>query len=73
VTAFERALGRPIEQHGVPADQPIPGVPEQIHALLASLDIYDSPMDISETAKAFGVRLTSVADYARQMAEARVT
>ncbi len=72
VAAFERALDRPIEHHGVPPEQPVPGVPEQIHGLLASLDTYDSPMDISDLARAFGVRLSSIDDYARQMAKVTV-
>jgi NADH dehydrogenase len=68
VAAFERALDRPIEHRGVPPDQPVPGVPQQIHALLASLDTYDSVLDTTELARTFGVRLTSVDEYARQVA-----
>jgi NADH dehydrogenase len=65
VSAFERALGRPIRQRGVPPDERIPSVPEQVKPLLASLDMYDSPMDTGELAEAFGVAQTSIEDYAR--------
>lgn len=67
VAAFERALGRPIEQRGVEPEEPVPGVPEQIHPLLASFDTYDSALDSSELARTFGVRLTSVDEYARRV------
>lgn len=68
VAAFERALGRPISHRGVPPSELVPGVPEQIHGLLASFDAYDSPIDMTELARTFGVRLTSVEQYARQVA-----
>lgn len=72
VAAFERALGRPIQQRGVPPGEPVPGVPEQIHPLLASFDTYDSPLDATDLARTFGVRLTRIDDYARQMAQVTV-
>lgn len=66
VAAFERALGRPIRQRGVPPDEPVPGIPEQVTPLLASFDLYDSPMDIRELTDEFGVTQTSIEDYARE-------
>ena len=68
VAAFERALDRRIQQRGVPPDQPVPGVPEQIHALLASLDTYDSTLESAELARTFGIQLTSLDEYARRVA-----
>jgi len=46
----------------------VPGIPDAIHPLLASFDTYDSPLDTSELARSFGVRLTSIDEYARQIA-----
>lgn len=66
VSAFERALGRPIRHRGVSPDEPVPGVPAQVTPLLASLDMYDSPMDTRPLAEEFGVDQTSIDDYARR-------
>jgi NADH dehydrogenase len=66
IAAFERALGRPIPQRGVAPGEPIPGIPEQVMPLLASLDMYDSPMDTRDLADEFGVTQTSIEDYARE-------
>lgn len=66
VATFERILGSLIPQRGVAPGEPVPGVPDQIAALLASFDAYDSPMETRELAEEFGVTQTSVEDYARR-------
>jgi NADH dehydrogenase len=65
VGAYERATGRPIPIRSVAPGEPIPGVPEPVWALAASLETFDSPVAMEETSRTYGVRLTSVADFAR--------
>lgn len=68
VATFERVLGRPIPQRGVPPGEPVPGIPAQVLGLLTSLDMHDAPMDTADLAEQFGVRQTSLEDYARRRA-----
>jgi uncharacterized protein YbjT (DUF2867 family) len=65
VATFERVLDRPLRSRGVPPGEPVPGIPDQVLPLLASLDAYDSPMDTRQLADDFGVRQTSLEDFAR--------
>ena len=65
VAAFERILGRSILHRGVAPGEPVPTVPQQIHGLLAWMDTFDSPIDISETAQTYGVELTPLEDVIR--------
>jgi uncharacterized protein YbjT (DUF2867 family) len=66
VATFERVLDRPLRSRGVPPGEPVPGIPDQVLPLLASLDAYDSPMDTRQLADDFGVRQTSLEDFARK-------
>lgn len=66
VAAFERALGRSLVQRSVPPGEPVPGVPDQILALLTAFDTYDSAIDATELAEEFGVRQMSLDAYARR-------
>lgn len=65
VRAYEEVLGRPLEIRSVPPGEPIPGVPEPVWGLAAALDSFDSVIPMEETAARFGVRLTSVQEFAR--------
>ena len=67
VAVYERVLGRPIEVRSVRPGEPIPGVPAAVAGIAASLDAYDSPVDMSETARTFGVRLTPLEEVARRV------
>jgi uncharacterized protein YbjT (DUF2867 family) len=62
VTIYERALGRSIPVRSVAPGQPIPGVPEAAWGIAAGLEMYDSPIDMTDTARTFGVRLTPLTD-----------
>lgn len=64
VATFEDVLGRPIQHRGVPPGESVPGIPDPVVPLLASFDMYDSPIDSRELAEEFGVRQTSLRDYA---------
>jgi NADH dehydrogenase len=65
VEAFEQQLGRHLALNTVPPGQPVPGLPDFITELLAVLDTYDSPIDITELASTYGVTPTPVADFIR--------
>jgi NADH dehydrogenase len=65
VEAFEQQLGHPLALHTVPPGQPVPGLPDFITELLAMMDTYDSPIDITELASTYGVTPTPVADFIR--------
>jgi NADH dehydrogenase len=65
VAAYEEAAGRPVAVRSVNPGQPIPGLPEPIWGLAAALETFDSPVPMEETARAYGVALTTVRDFAR--------
>jgi len=67
VAAYERALGRPIEVRTIPPGQPLPGLPDVVSQLAAGMDTYDSPLDMTETAARFGVRLTPLEEFVRRV------
>lgn len=67
VAACERALGHPIEVRRVPVGESIPGLPDSVAQFAAALESYDSPLDMTQTATAFGVRLTPVEEYATEV------
>jgi uncharacterized protein YbjT (DUF2867 family) len=66
VAVYERVLGRRIPVRSVAPGEPIPGLPEIMPQLLAGLDIFDSPIDMTQTARAFGIQLTPLEDVARR-------
>jgi NADH dehydrogenase len=64
VRTFERVLGRPVPQRGVVPGAEVPGLPPYMAEMLAMQDAFDSPMEMASTAQEFGIRLTSVGDWA---------
>jgi len=66
VAAYERALGRGIEVRTIPPGQPLPGLPDVVSQLAAGMDTYDSPLDMTETAARFGVRLTRLEEFVQR-------
>lgn len=65
VDSFAQVLGRKIPVRTVPLGEPVPGLPDFVAELLASLELYDSPLDMSELSRTFGVRTTSLHDFVR--------
>ncbi len=63
VAVYERVLGKSIPVQSVHPGVPVPGVPEAVWGLAAGFDTFDSPMDMTETARAFGVKLTSLEEF----------
>jgi uncharacterized protein YbjT (DUF2867 family) len=68
VAVYERVLGHQIPVRSVAPGEPVPGLPPMVAQLLAGLDTYDSPLDMTETARAFGIQLTSLEEVARRVA-----
>lgn len=72
VAVYERTLGRSISVRNVNAGEPVPGLPKAVWGLAAFLETFDSPMVMTETARTFGVKLTSLEEFVRrQVASAR--
>jgi uncharacterized protein YbjT (DUF2867 family) len=68
VAIYERVLGHQIPVRSVAAGSPVPGIPETMAQVLAGLDTYDSPLEMTETARAFGIQLTPLEVVARRAA-----
>jgi uncharacterized protein YbjT (DUF2867 family) len=64
--SVERVVGRPIAVQSVMPGEPVPGMPEFMSGMLAFQDTYDSPIDMSETARIFGVRQETLDGYAQR-------
>lgn len=60
-------LGREIPIRRVQPGEPLPGLPDVVTGLMAGMDTYDSPIDMTATARAFGVQLTSAEQVLRQI------
>ena len=66
VAAYERALGRSIRVNWIapgellPDLPPAPGLKELVSGLVTALDTFDSPLDMTSTARTFGVRPTTL-------------
>jgi NADH dehydrogenase len=71
VATYERVLDHPIPVRTIAPGEPLPGVPpvpglaEVIGGMLAALDTFDSVIDMAETARTFGVRLTPLEEVVR--------
>jgi len=66
VAIYERVLGHQIQVRSVASGEPVPGLPQMVAQLLAGLDTYDSPIDMTETARTFGIPLTPLEVVARR-------
>jgi uncharacterized protein YbjT (DUF2867 family) len=68
VAIYERVLGHQIQIRSVAPGEPVPGFPQMVAQLLAGLDTYDSLIDMTETARTFGIQLTPLEEIARRAA-----
>jgi len=66
VAIYERVLGRPIPLRSVAPGEPVPGLPEEMAALLAGLDTFDSPLEMTSMARTLGVQLTPLEEVVRR-------
>ena len=64
---YSRVLGREVTVRSVPPGQPIDGFPPVVADIMAGLDMSESVVDMSPLAAEFGLTLTTVEDFARQM------
>lgn len=62
VAEVEKSLGRELAIETVAPGQPVPGVPAAVLPLMASFETYDSPLDMGETARTFGIRPTPLSE-----------
>jgi NADH dehydrogenase len=67
VGACERQLGHPVEVRHLEPGEALPGLPDVVSHFAAALDSYDSPIEMTQTASAFGVRLTPLEDFVAGM------
>ncbi|MDQ3465770.1 MAG: SDR family oxidoreductase [Actinomycetota bacterium] len=65
VAEFEVQLDRELPVRTVEAGAPVPGLPEMMSQLLAAQDTYDSPIDMTGLAAAYGVPPTPLSDFVR--------
>lgn len=63
ITAFERVLGQDLVVQTVAPGQRMPQVPDFVSELAAALATYDSPLDMTDLARAYGVAQTTIADF----------
>ena len=66
VAIYERVLGHQIPVRSVAPGEPVPGLPHMVAQLLAALDTYDSPIEMTQTARTFGIQLTPLEEVARR-------
>jgi NADH dehydrogenase len=64
---FERELGREVKVQSVPPGQPIDGFPQVVVDLMTGFDMGDSVVDMAPLTAQFGITLTTVEDFARQV------
>jgi NADH dehydrogenase len=67
VTASGRAVGHRLEVRYLRPGEPIPGLPEVVSQLAATLDSYDSPVPMDQTASALEVRMTPMEEFVVEM------
>lgn len=67
IATFERVLGHPIAVERVEFGAPVPTLPPPMWPLLASFEIFDSEIDMTETARLYGVTPTPLEAYVRQL------
>lgn len=70
VDVFAEVLDRDIPVQTVPPGEPVLGLPDFVAELLASLELYESPLDMSELSRTFGVKTTSLHDFVREFVAA---
>jgi NADH dehydrogenase len=70
VGVYARALGRDIPIRSIRPGELLPHLPsgltELVSGLLATLETFDSPVEMRETAQRFSVRLTSLEEFVNQ-------
>ena len=69
IDAYERGLGRPVPVEWIKPGELLPNVPsapglaEFLSGLLASLEMFDSPVDMTAASRTFGVTPTTIDEF----------
>ncbi len=66
VAAVEKTIGYRLEVRHLGPGQSLPGLPAMVSELAWGTEMYDSPVDMTELAREFGIRPTSVEEYVRR-------
>ena len=66
VRSFEQESGQPIRLESLPIGERIPGLPDFVTDLVTALEMYDSSVDMRETASTYGVAPTPLTTWLRQ-------
>jgi uncharacterized protein YbjT (DUF2867 family) len=66
---YGKVLGKEIEVVSVEPGTPLPNLSPGAAAMAASFDFFDSPVEMSQTAAQYGVSLTSLDTFVRQMTQ----
>lgn len=70
VAAVGRVLGRRVPVQELSAGEPAPGLPPFVVQLLAAMDQYDSPVDMTGISTRYGVEPTSMETFVQSMVSA---
>lgn len=73
IAAFEAELGGDIPVRTIEPGEAVPGLPEAIAPVLAALDTYDSPLDMTRLPGQYGVPPTTLAEFIHGFVTARAT
>lgn len=65
VRTFEEALGREVPTRSVPLGTSVPDLPDAVSGVLTALETYDSPLDVTEPSRTFGVPPSTLGDFVR--------
>ena len=63
VTAVGQALGAPLPVQYLPLGSQVPLMPDEVSGLLNAMETFETFVDMSQTAPAFGVKLTTLNEY----------
>jgi NADH dehydrogenase len=69
IATYQRALGREIPVRSVSPGAPVPLLPEGAWGIAGSFELFDSPVDMTEASRTYGVTLTSLETFVRRSLE----
>ena len=62
---FEQLTGRKIPIQSIAPGQPVPGFPDAMAQFIGGFDSYDSQIEMKDISRAFGIKLTSIEEFAK--------
>jgi hypothetical protein len=66
IATYERVLGRPVAVKSAAPGNPLLNLSLAAQAMAATFDSFDSPVEMSELARQYGVTPTPLASFVRQ-------